>query len=68
MHADDFRSLTVEELEVRVQELKKQLFTNRMHLHSNQLTNTNQIRSMRRDIARAETVRTEKLSQVKKAS
>lgn len=60
MKADDFRSMSNEELDSRIYEMKKQLFNMRMQLHSNQLTNTNEINKTKKDIARAMTVRGEK--------
>lgn len=59
MSADDFRSLKADELEARIQEMKRQLFTMKMQLHSNQLTNNNEIKNTRRNIARALTVQEE---------
>ncbi len=59
MKADDFRSLSIEELDVRIADMRKQLFNYRMQLHSSQLSNTNKIRDAKRDIARAMTVRDE---------
>lgn len=63
MKADDFRSLTVEELDAKVKDMRKHLFTMRMDLQSNQLSNPNQIRDTRKDIARALTVRDELVAQ-----
>ncbi len=60
MKADDFRSLTVDDLDARISEMKKELFNYRMQLHSNQLSNTNKIRFTKRNIARALSVRREK--------
>jgi large subunit ribosomal protein L29 len=68
MKADEFRSLSVPELKVRIEEMKKQLFNFRMQLHSNQLNNTNKIRETRNDIARAMTVRHELESQTEEQS
>ncbi|MDX9752788.1 MAG: 50S ribosomal protein L29 [bacterium] len=61
MKADDFRSLTIEELAARIEDMRKDLFTLRMQLHSNQLSNTNKIRNLKRDIARANTVKSQML-------
>ncbi|MBI1386862.1 MAG: 50S ribosomal protein L29 [bacterium] len=65
--AEDFRSMTVQELDGRIFEMKKQLFNMRMQLHSNQLTNTNEISNVRKNIARAFTVRGEKMSEAQNA-
>ncbi|MBD3266533.1 50S ribosomal protein L29 [bacterium] len=65
MKADDFRSLTPEELDGRIEDMQRELFNMRMQLHSNQLSNTNKIKDTRRDLARAMTVRQEmRISQV----
>ncbi len=63
MRADDFRSLSLEELDIRLHEMRRQLFNLRMQLHTSQLVNTNKIREARRDIARALTVKEEKSSE-----
>ncbi|MEW6237383.1 MAG: 50S ribosomal protein L29 [Candidatus Omnitrophota bacterium] len=68
MKADDFRSLSMEELDQRVNDLKKQLFNSRMQLYSNQLSNTNKIKEIKKDIARALTVRDENLAKAEKTS
>jgi large subunit ribosomal protein L29 len=60
MKADDFRSLSMDELNSRIEELRKELFNMRMQLHSNQITNTNSLRELRANIARALTVQSEK--------
>lgn len=63
MKADDFRSLTAEELEAKLADMRKQLFNMRMQIQSNQLSNSNQIRDTRRDIARALTIQQELAAQ-----
>ena len=68
MNADDFRSLSIQELDARISDMKKELFNFRMQLHSNQLSNVNRIRETRRDIARATTVRNELKSQAEEQS
>ena len=55
----EFQGMGVNELEQKINELKKQLFTLRFQLATGQLTNHNQIKAVRRDIARAETVLTQ---------
>ena len=64
MKADDFRSLSLKDLNTRIEEMRRQLFNLHMQLHSNQLTNSNRIRATRRDIARALTIRKELVAQV----
>lgn len=56
MKADDLRALESDQLKLRLDEMKRELFQLRMDLHSGQLTNTNRLKDVRRDIARAITV------------
>ena len=56
MKANEIRSLSVDELQSKLVELKKDLFTLRFQLATGQLQNTMQITAVKRDIARAKTV------------
>ena len=56
MKANEFTSMSKEQLTEKVAELKKDLFTLRFQLASGQLQNTMQITAVKRDIARAKTV------------
>ena len=56
MKANEFTSMSKEELTEKVAELKKDLFTLRFQLATGQLQNTMQITAVKRDIARAKTV------------
>lgn len=56
MKANEFTSLSKEQLTEKVAELKKDLFTLRFQLATGQLQNTMQITAVKRDIARAKTV------------
>ncbi len=56
MKADDFRALDREQIGIRMDEMKRELFDLRMQLHSGQLTNTNRLKRIKRDVARALTV------------
>ena len=56
MKASDVRQLKPQELEERLGELKKDLFTLRMQHATKQLDNPIQIRAVKRDIARVKTV------------
>ena len=56
MKANDFTSMSKEQLTEKVAELKKDLFTLRFQLATGQLQNTMQITAVKRDIARAKTV------------
>ena len=56
----DVRSLSVEKLEEKLQELKKDLFMLRMQHATNQLDNPMQIAAVKKDIARIKTIIREK--------
>ena len=56
MKANEFTSMSKEQLTENVAELKKDLFTLRFQLATGQLQNTMQITAVKRDIARAKTV------------
>ena len=56
----DIRGLSVEKLEEKLQDLKKDLFMLRMQHATNQLDNPLQIASVKKDIARVKTIIREK--------
>ena len=56
MKANEFTSMSKEQLTEKVAELKKDLFTLRFQLATGQLQNTMQITAVKREIARAKTV------------
>ena len=56
MKANEFTSMSKEQLTEKVAELKKDLFTLRFQLATGQLQNTMQISAVKRDIAGAKTV------------
>ena len=56
----EIRGLSVEKLEAKLQELKKDLFMLRMQLATNQLDNPMQIGAVKKDIARVKTIIREK--------
>ena len=60
----EIRELTVEKLEAKLQELKKDLFMLRMQHATNQLDNPMQIASVKKDIARIKTIIREKETNV----
>ena len=60
----DLRGLTVEKLEEKLQELKKDLFMLRMQHATNQLENPLQIAAVKKDIARIKTIIREKETNV----
>ncbi|MCD8357525.1 MAG: 50S ribosomal protein L29 [Clostridia bacterium] len=56
MKAKEIRELSVEELEVKLTELKKDLFNLRLQNATNQLDNPTRIADVKRDIARVNTI------------
>ena len=56
MKANEIRSMSVEELQTKLQDLKKDLFNLRLQHATNQLDNPLKIRETKRDIARVMTV------------
>ena len=57
--ADDFRSHSADELSSQLSNLKKEQFNLRFQRANGQVENTGRIRTLRRDIARSQTVLTE---------
>ena len=60
----EIRALSVEKLEAKLQELKKDLFMLRMQHATNQLDNPMQIAAVKKDIARIKTIIREKETNV----
>ena len=60
MTAEEMRHLTLDQLDDRLEKLKKEQFNLRFQRASGQLENTSRVREVRRDIARLKTVQTEK--------
>ena len=60
MKASELRSLTEAELVAKSRELRDELFNVRVKRATGQLENTAKLRQLRRDVARAETVLTQK--------
>ena len=60
MKAKEFAAMNQEELTAKIAELKEELFNLRFRLATGQLENTMQITGVKRDIARAMTVLTQK--------
>ena len=56
MKIKEIRELTTEELQLKVTELKKELFTQRFALATNNLENPMKISSLKKDIAKVLTV------------
>jgi len=58
--ADDFRAKSPDELSDQLSKLKKEQFNLRFQKANGQLENTGRVRAVRKEIARLETVKTEK--------
>ena len=56
MKASELKDLSVEELQIKLTELKEELFNLRLQLAVNQLENSNRIGAVKKDIARVSTV------------
>ena len=56
MKANEVRKMSVSELEVKLSELKKDLFNLRLQHATNQLENPVRIAQVKRDIARVKTI------------
>jgi len=59
MKATEFRKLTLSELEAKAEELRNEFFNLRVKHSTGQLEDTARLGQLRRDIARAETVKRE---------
>ena len=60
MKANEFREMSVADLNKKIATLKEELFNLRFQHATNQLENANKLVSVRRDIARAKTILHEK--------
>jgi large subunit ribosomal protein L29 len=60
MKAQEFRQMTLDQLDDQLVKLKKEQFNLRFQRASGQLENTSRVREVRRDIARLKTVRQQK--------
>jgi large subunit ribosomal protein L29 len=60
MKAEEFRHMTVDQLDDQLGKLKKEQFNLRFQRASGQLENTSRVREVRRDIARIKTVQAQK--------
>ena len=60
MKAQEFRAMTVDQLDEQLAKLKKEQFNLRFQRASGQLENTSRVREVRRDIARLKTVQVQR--------
>jgi large subunit ribosomal protein L29 len=58
--AGEYRQMTPEALVAKVKDLESKLFNSRMQAGMGKLENTSSLRLLRKDIARAQTILTEK--------
>ena len=63
MKAKELAAMTAEDLQKKIGELKEELFNLRFRLATGQLDDVMQIQKVKRDIARALTVQTQKQAQ-----
>jgi large subunit ribosomal protein L29 len=63
MKIKEIKELSVEELQARKRELTKEVFNLRLQKQTGQLENPSQIRAIRREIARIETVLNQRAAQ-----
>ena len=68
MKADNFRGMTVDQLDDEVLKLKKEQFNLRFQRATGQLENTSRVRVVRRDIARVKTLARQKAAASKSAA
>ena len=62
----DLRTMTVDQLDDELLKLKKEQFNLRFQRATGQLENTSRVREVRRDIARAKTIASQKRASAKK--
>lgn len=60
MKAEEIRALSSEELEKQLEEAHRELFNLRFRLATRQLVNTSEIRKVKKNIARVETIKRER--------
>ena len=68
MKANELRAKSIDELNAELIELRRAQFSMRMQLATQQLNKVDQIRKVRRDVARVRTVLTEKSKSTAKAA
>ena len=67
MKAEEFRNLTADELDTKVLQFRKDMFNFRVQAKVGKLENPSKLRALRRDLARALTIRREWSRQEPKA-
>ena len=64
MSVNDLRELSVQELKNKIVDLKKELMDSRFSLATSQIEDTSVFRKIKKEIAQANTVLTEKLNEL----
>ena len=59
MKAEEIRNLTSDEIDVKIQDAKKKLFNLRFQAKTGKLEKSSEIRALRKDVARMNTIKTE---------
>lgn len=60
MNSNELRNMSIEELNSKEQEFKKELFNVKFQLHTGRLENTSKLPALKKDIARLKTILREK--------
>ena len=60
MKASEIREITVEEIDARVHDFRKEVFNLRFQVVTGEIQNPKRMRALKKDIARALTIRTQK--------
>ena len=68
MKANELRNMTADEIKLKIEGLKKELFNLRTEAKAGRIEKPHKINDIRKDVARCETVMQEKTTQVKEES
>ncbi len=62
MKVSEINDLSIEDLQIKTQELQQELFNLKFQLHTGHLENTSRVSQVRKDVARVKTVLSGKLN------
>jgi large subunit ribosomal protein L29 len=68
MTSKEIRELSPEEIKTKIREIREQLLQLRLRKQTGQVEKTHELRTLRKDIARLETILNEKKAQAPKAA
>lgn len=68
MTSKEIRELSPDEIRTKIRETREQLLQLRLRKHTGQVEKTHELRTLRKDIARLETIATQKKSAAVKAA